>query len=110
MWKKTKVMTILAEPSCLQIMINQKQLENVEYVNYLHSMMTNDARYIHEIKSRIATAKAAFIRNKTLYICKLDFNFGKKLVMCCIWNTELYGAVTWTHWKVDQKYLESFEM
>ena len=28
----------------------------------------------------------------------------------CIWSIALYDAKTWTHWKADQKYLESFEM
>jgi hypothetical protein len=32
----------------------------VEYLNYLESMITIDARCIQEIKSRIALAKAAF--------------------------------------------------
>jgi hypothetical protein len=27
-----------------------------------------------------------------------------------MWNTDLYGAETWTLWKVEQKHLESFEM
>jgi len=34
----------------------------------------------------------------------------KKLVKCYIWSIALYGAETWTHRTVDQKYLESFEM
>jgi hypothetical protein len=46
-------------------MTNQKQLQNVEYFNYLGSLITNDARRICEMKSRIAMAKAAF--NKTLF-------------------------------------------
>ena len=29
---------------------------------------------------------------------------------CYIWSRGLYGAENWTLWKVDQKYLESFEM
>jgi len=29
---------------------------------------------------------------------------------CYIWSIALYGAETWTLQKVDQKYLESFEM
>jgi hypothetical protein len=40
----------------------------------------------------------------------LDLNLRKKLVKCYIWNTALYGAETWTLRKVDQEYLESFEM
>ena len=42
---KTKVMKISTHPSPIQIMIEQK-LENVEYFNYLGSMITNDARCI----------------------------------------------------------------
>jgi hypothetical protein len=30
--------------------------------------------------------------------------------MCYIWSIALYGAESWTFRKVDQKYLESFEM
>jgi hypothetical protein len=41
-------------------MIDQKQLENVECLKYLGSLITNDARYTREIKSRIAMAKTAF--------------------------------------------------
>jgi len=40
----------------------------------------------------------------------LDFNSRKKLVKCYIWSIALNGAETWTLQKVDQKYLESFEM
>jgi hypothetical protein len=34
----------------------------------------------------------------------------QRLVKCYIWSIALYGAETWTLLKVDQKYLESFEM
>jgi hypothetical protein len=44
----------------LKIMINQKQLENLESFNYLGSILTNDGRCTCEIKRRIAMAKAAF--------------------------------------------------
>jgi hypothetical protein len=33
-----------------------------------------------------------------------------KLVKCYIWSTAFYGTETWTLWKVDEKYLESFKM
>jgi hypothetical protein len=41
-------------------MVNQKQLENVEYFKYLGSITRNDARCTNGIKSRIAMAKAPF--------------------------------------------------
>jgi hypothetical protein len=52
----------------------------VEYFKYLGSMLTNDARCIREIKSRIAMAKATFNKKKTLFTSKLDLNLRKKLV------------------------------
>jgi hypothetical protein len=98
------------QPSPMKIMIDQKQLENVEYFNYLGSMITSDARCTREIKSRIAMAKTAFNKKKNLFTSKLDLNLRKKPVKFYIWSIALYGAEMWTLQKVDQKYLESFEM
>jgi hypothetical protein len=60
-------------------------------------------------------AKAAFKKKKkrkkkTLFASKLDLELRKKLVKSYIWSIALYGVETWTLWKLDQKYLESFEM
>jgi hypothetical protein len=63
-----------------------------------------------EIKSRIAVAKAEFNKKKTLFTSKVNLNLRKKLVKCYIWSTALCDAETWTLRKVDQTYLESFEM
>jgi hypothetical protein len=73
-------------------------------------MVTNDARSTREIKARIAMAKAAFNKKKTLFTSKLDLELREKLVKCYIWSIALYGAETWTLRKLDQKYLERFEM
>jgi hypothetical protein len=72
-------------------------------------MITNDARCTREIKSRIAMAKAA-VNKKFLFTSKLELYLRKKLVKCYMWSIALYGAETWTLRKMDQKYLESFEM
>jgi hypothetical protein len=45
--------------------IDQKQLENVEYFKYLGSLITNDARCTLEITARVVLAKLAF--NKKLF-------------------------------------------
>jgi hypothetical protein len=108
--EKTKVMRISRQPSRIKIMVDKKQLENVEYLNYLGTMITNDARCTCEIKSTIVIAKAAFNKKKTLFTSKLDLNLRKHLVKCYVWSIALYGAETWTLRKIDQKYLESFEM
>ena len=100
---KTKVMRISRQPSPVTIRIDQKQLENVECFKYLGSMLTNDGRCTCEIKCRIAMAKAAFSKKKTLFTSKLDINLRKKLIKCYIWSMVLYGAETWTLRAADQK-------
>ena len=52
--EKTKVMSISRQLSPVTIMIDQKQLQNVECFKYLGSLLTNDGRCAREIKSRIA--------------------------------------------------------
>ena len=89
--EKANVMRISKEPSSLQIIIDHKQLENVEYLNYSGSMITNNARCIHEIKYRIANVKAAFNWKKNLLTSKFDLNLKNKLIKCYIWRLALYG-------------------
>jgi hypothetical protein len=77
-------------------MIDQKQLENVEYFNYLSSKIINDARCTREVKSRTAMVKAAFSKKKSLFDIKLHLNLREKLVKCYIWSRALYGVENWT--------------
>jgi hypothetical protein len=84
--EKTKVMRISMQPSPIKIMIDQKQLENVEYFNYLGSMITNDARSTREIKSRIAMAKAAFSKKKKMVKHQIGLKFKEKT------NSATFGA------------------
>ena len=108
---KTKVIRTSRQPSQLQKMIDLKQLENVEYLKYFVSLITNHARCTCGVKSRIATAKEAFSNTKKiLFNSKLGLELRDKPVKCYIWSTALYGAESWTLSKVDQKYQKSFEM
>jgi hypothetical protein len=47
-------------------MVDKKKVENVEYFSYL-SNITHNARCALEIKCRIAMAKTALYKEKTLY-------------------------------------------
>ena len=105
-----KVIRISRQPLPVKIMIDQKQLENVESSKYLGSMLKNDGRCNCEIKSRIAMAKAAFNKNRVLFTSTLNLKLREKLVKCYIWNIALYGAETWMLREIDQKHLESSEM
>jgi hypothetical protein len=58
----------------------------------------------------MSLAKAAFNRTKTFFTSNLDLIVRNKLVKCYVLSTALCGVERWTLWKVDEKYLESFEM
>jgi hypothetical protein len=47
-------------------------------------VITNDARFIHEVESRIATAKAAFNKEEFFFTGKLGLNLSKKAMKCHI--------------------------
>jgi hypothetical protein len=100
----------ISRPFPVKIMIQQKQLENVESFKYLGSILTNDGRCTCKIKCRIATDKAAFNKKRAFFTSTLDLELRKKLVKCYIWSIALYGAETWTLRSVDEIHLESFEM
>jgi hypothetical protein len=72
-----------------------KQLENVEYCNYLVSIVTNVARRTRKIESSVDLAKAAF-NMKTPCTSQLDSDLPKALVKCYIWSIAQYSAETRT--------------
>lgn len=57
----------MRQSSPMQNIIDQKQPENVEYLNYLAISVTKDARCTLEVKSRIVMAKATLNKKKTLF-------------------------------------------
>jgi hypothetical protein len=107
---KTKVMRISRQPFPVKIIIDQKQVENVESFKYFGSILTNNGRCPCEIKCSIVMAKATFNKKRSLFTSTLDLELRKKLVKCYVWSIALYGAETWTLRTMDQKHLESFEM
>jgi hypothetical protein len=107
---KTKVMRISRQPFPVKFIIDQKQLKNVKSFSYLGSILTNNGRCTCEIICRIAMAKAAFNKKRSLFTSTLDLELRKNLVKCYVWNIASYGAENLTLRAVDQKHLESFEM
>jgi hypothetical protein len=72
-------MRISRQPFPVQIMTDQKQLENVECFKYLGSILTNNGRCICKIKCSIAMAKAVFNKQRALFNNTLDLKLRKKL-------------------------------
>jgi hypothetical protein len=84
-------MRISRQPFPVKIMIDKKQLENVESFKYLGSILTNDGRYTYEIICSIAMAKTAFNKQRTLFTGTLDLELRKMLLKCYIWSIDLFG-------------------
>jgi hypothetical protein len=55
-------------------------------------------------------AKQHSTKKKNLFTSKLDLNMRTKQVKYYVWSIASYGAENWALRKVNQKYLESFEM
>ena len=68
----TNVQVISSQLSSLQVMTDQKQLGNVEYLSCCGNMITIDKTYAWEVRSRIAMEKAAFKKRKALFSSKWD--------------------------------------
>jgi uncharacterized protein (DUF1919 family) len=107
---KTMVMRMSKQPYRVQVIFNQKQLKNLKFFKYLGNMTTNSARCTHEIKDRIAMAKAEFKKKIIFFTSKVDLSLSKKLAKSYIWSRTLHGAEMWTFRQVDQKYLKNFEL
>jgi hypothetical protein len=56
-------------------MVDQKQLENVEYFSYSESMITNDEWRKHEIESRIIIAKSSNKQKEEYFYQKTGLKF-----------------------------------
>ena len=109
--KKTKLMTISKQTIFITDYDRSKTLmDNVEYFNYLGSLITNDERCTCEIRSRTSMAKAGFNKKKILFTKLIGLNLRKKIMKCYILSIALYIAETGTLRQGDQKYLDSFEM
>jgi len=107
----TKAMRISRQSSRIQIVINQRQVGNVECFSYL-GFMINDSRCTREVKSKIAMAKGAFNKKKTFHRqvgFKSREESGKVLVKCYTLNIALCGTETW-HFGKQNRNNESSEL
>ena len=92
--EKTEVMRISRQLSPIQIVVDQKQAENVEYLNCFGSIIANDSKMCTRNLIQDCHAEAAFNKKKVLLTSKFYLNLRNKLVKCHIWSIVLYGAAT----------------
>ena len=93
--EKSEIMIISRQSSPAQVITGQKkkQPENMQYLKYFRSRITNDAISTSEVKSMTAMAKEAFNKKKALYSIKLDIYLRTELLKCYIYGL---SNVYWT--------------
>ncbi len=85
-------------------------IQQVSSFNYLGSTLTDDARYVREIKRRIALAKSAFGKlDNILRNCKMTLNTRLRVLNCYIYPVLMYGSEAWSLTSDMKKRLESCE-
>lgn len=64
-----------------------------------------------EVRSRIAQAKTAFMNKRNLLCSKnMNISIKKQLIKIYVWSVAIYGCESRVLNKVEEKFLESFEM
>ncbi|GFS25466.1 endonuclease-reverse transcriptase [Elysia marginata] len=110
--KKTEVMVISRKeiPGC-DTYVDGAKLKQRESFKYLGTLISQDGRNYTEINSRIAQAKATFMKMKPLLTNnKISFATRQQALQCYIEPILMYGCETWTINKKTHGKLEAVEM
>lgn len=94
----------------VNVVIDGKQVEQVNRFKYLGSVVTQDGGSIAAVKERIGMAKVAFDKRRELLKKSFSRGLKKRLVKCLVWPVALYGCETWTLRKAEIDKLKAFEM
>ena len=108
--RKCKLVRISMQPSAMQIVMDQKQLEIVEYCSYLGSRITNDARCTLDITSSIYHGKSCIQRGGSSSHQQIGPTFKDETSKSLRLEHSFFWCWNWTVRGVDQKYLKRFKM
>ncbi len=108
--KKTKVMVVSKRGKIkCQVTLDNKTLEQVSRYKYLGSWISDDAKCVEEIRTRIALAKEAFWKNKELLRRNIRPRTKLKILNCYVFSVLNYGCECWTWNKATLKKIDAFE-
>ena len=88
---KTKAIVIGRKPKKIDIRIKDESVEQVDSYKYLGCNISSNMNCCQEVKQRIAMAKEAFNRKRSIFCGPLEKEVRKTLVKCFVWNVVLYG-------------------
>ena len=107
---KTKTMAIGRKPKKIDMRIEDESVELVDSFKYLGCHISSNLNCCQEVMQKIAMAKEAFNRKRSIFCRPLEKELRKRLVKCFMWSVVLYVAEIWTLRRNEQKRLEAFEM
>ena len=99
---KTKSMVISKsvkeKPRCKLITgIGNEQIEEVRRFEYLGSVISEDAKCLREVNTRIAIAKQKFQDMHSIFANRhITWKLRIRLLKCCIWRVLMYACESWT--------------
>ena len=110
---KTEVMGITKrrERIDVQIRLHDKRVKQVTTFNYLGCTVSESANSEKEIIKRIALAKVAFTKLKTV-LRNITMSIGTRvrILRCYVWSTLTYGCEAWTIRRDLERRLEAAEL
>ncbi|KAI5724481.1 hypothetical protein M8J77_003182 [Diaphorina citri] len=108
---KTEILVCSKIPEIVNIKVGDAQIKQSKSFKYLGSTISENAKSTTDIKQRIAQAKSAFNKKKTLFCSKnINTDLRKQLIKTLVWSIALYGSETWVIGENDKKKIEAFEM
>ena len=108
---KTEVQNISKEPKHIHIMIDGKELTQVDNFTYLGGIISQDGSNSQDIKQRIGKAMGAVQKLHNIWnSTNIRVSTKTELYRVLILSILLYGAETWTLKKEDENRLLVFEM
>ena len=108
---KTKTMVFGQQNIDRELMVDNKQIENVQEFTYLGSILTWDNSSSKDIRTRIAKAKGIMAGFNNVWRSKaVRYKTKLSILRTCVLSVALYACETWTFKKDDRNKLLAFEM
>ena len=83
------------ENNKLTIYVNGQQVEQMNQVRYLCSLIPED-RYCIKISGEELRWQKVLVEKKKLFTGRMNLVLKKRIMKCLIWSVALYVAETWT--------------
>ncbi|KAJ4429078.1 hypothetical protein ANN_26079 [Periplaneta americana] len=101
--------SLKASKKKINLRILNEAVEQVDSFKYLGCTISSNMNCCQEVK-RIAMAKEAFNRIRSIFCGPREKERRKRLVKCFVWSMVLYVSETWTSRRSEEKRIEVFEM